>query len=196
MYHLNTFHLLKTEGVNQREGTSKKKKKKKCQEFENFITLKQFIKCYKAVDFTPVFNNIFTANKFGTWGKRRGFTLDAGVIISVTMDVSTFLKQKLMTIIEQIKMMAISYLDILSMLPSEQVPHRGNSQCHLFRNLKDPVLVQTLSCRRKTTYHLLLIGFFHKLISKQDVGHNMLHLHIAQQLLSLYMHQLVISPTK
>ena len=112
MYHLNTFHLLKTEGVNQREGTSKKKKKK------NFITLKQFIKCYKAVDFTPVFNNIFTANKFGTWGKRRGFTLDAGVIISVTMDVSTFLKQKLMTIIEQIKMMAISYLDILSMLPS------------------------------------------------------------------------------
>ena len=32
VYHLNTFHLLKTEGVNQREGRSKKANKK-CQEF-------------------------------------------------------------------------------------------------------------------------------------------------------------------
>ena len=60
-----------SEGVNQREGTSKKK----CQEFENFITL------------IPVFNNIFTANILGRWGKRRGFTPHAGVIISVTINV-------------------------------------------------------------------------------------------------------------
>ena len=81
--------------------------------------------------------------------------------------------------IEHIEMMQIPYLDIWSMFFSGQVPHRSNSS-HLFWNLKDPVLVQTLSYRRKITYHLLLIGFFQLLISMQDVGH-MLHLHVAQQ---------------
>ena len=71
--------------------------------------------------------------------------------------------------IEHIKMM-VPYLDTLSMLLTGQVPHRSNSQCHLFRNLKDPMLLQTLSYRRKITYHLLLIGFLHKLISMKDVG--------------------------
>ena len=68
-----------------------------------------------------------------------------------------------------------------------QVPHRSNSN-HLFWNLEDSVLVQTLPCGKKITYHLLLIGFFHKLISVQDAGHNMLHLHVAQQLPSLKVH--------
>ena len=49
-------------------------------------------------------------------------------------------------------------------------------------NLEYPVLVQPLSYRIKITYRELLIGFFHKLVSVQDVGHNMLHLHVAQQL--------------
>ena len=70
---------------------------------------------------------------------------------------------------------------------------RSNSS-HLFRNLKETVQVQTLSYRKKITYHQLLIGFLHKLISMQDAGHNMLHLHVAQQLPSLYMWW-VISPT-
>ena len=39
--------------------------------------------------------------------------------------------------------------------------------------------------KRKTTYQLLLIGLFHKLISVQDIGHDMLHLHVAQQLSSI-----------
>ena len=43
--------------------------------------------------------------------------------------------------------------------------------------------------RTKITYHLLLIDFFHKLISMQDVAHNMLHSHLAQQMPPLYMHQ-------
>ena len=94
---------------------------------------------------------------------------------------------------EHIQMRQIPYLDIWSMLLSGQISHRGNSS-HLFWNLKDSVLVQTLSYRRKITYHLLLIGFFQKLISMQDVGH-MLHLHVAQQLPSLYLHQWIISPT-
>ena len=82
--------------------------------------------------------------------------------------------------IEHAKMMAIPYLDVMSMLLSGPVPHRSNSQCHLF---------QTLSFRKKINYHLLVIGFFHKLISMQDVGHDVFHLHVAQQLPLLYMHQ-------
>ena len=39
--------------------------------------------------------------------------------------------------------------------------------------------------RMKITYHHLLAHFFHKLISVQDIGHNMLHLNIDQQLPSL-----------
>ena len=42
-----------------------------------------------------------------------------------------------MIMIEHIKMIAILYLDILSILLSEQLPHRINSS-HLFRNLEDP----------------------------------------------------------
>ena len=38
VYHLNSFHLLKTEGVNQREGTSEKNTKK-FQEFIKFLSL-------------------------------------------------------------------------------------------------------------------------------------------------------------
>ena len=79
-------------------------------------------------------------------------------------------------------MMQMPYLDIWSMPLSRQVLHRSNSS-HLFWNLdEDPVLVQTLSYRTKITQILLLIGFFHKLISVQDVGHNMLHLYVAQKL--------------
>ena len=59
------------------------------------------------------------------------------------------------------------------------------------------MLLEILCYRRKRTYHLLLVGFFYKLISVQDVGHNMLHLYVAQQPPSLYMYQwqYVISTT-
>ena len=48
--------------------------------------------------------------------------------------------------------------------------------------------VLTLSYWKKTTSQLLLIGLFHNLISVQDVVHDMLHLHVAQQLPSLKFH--------
>ena len=58
----------------------------------------------------------------------------------------------------------------------------GAIQITCFGILKT-VLVEILSYMRKITYHLLLIVFsINKLISMQDVGHNMLHLHVAQQL--------------
>ena len=50
--------------------------------------------------------------------------------------------------------MQIPYLEIWSMLLSGEVFHRSNAR-HLFWNLEDPVLVQTLSYRRKITYRLL-----------------------------------------
>ena len=46
----------------------------------------------------------------------------------------------------------------------------------LFWNLENPVLVQALSYRRKIAYNSLLIGFSHKVISMQDVGHMLLQL--------------------
>ena len=56
------------------------------------------------------------------------------------------------------------------MLLSRQVTHSSNSS-HLFWNHRYPALVQTLCYRRKIAYHPLLIGFFHKLISRQDIRH-------------------------
>ena len=64
------------------------------------------------------------------------------------------------------------------MLLSGQVPHTSNLS-HLFWDLEDPALVQTLSYRRKITYHPLLLGFSHQLISMQDVGHDVLPLNVA-----------------
>ena len=64
-----------------------------------------------------------------------------------------------MIMVEHIKMMQIPYLDIWPILLSGQVPHRINSS-HLFWNLEDPVLVQTLFYWRKITHQLLLIVFF------------------------------------
>ena len=48
------------------------------------------------------------------------------------------------------------------------------------KTLYPTVQVQTLYYRWKITCHLLLTGFFHKLISVQDVGLNMLHLQVVQ----------------
>ena len=75
-------------------------------------------------------------------------------------------------------MMQIPYHDIWS-IPLRQVPHMSNSS-HLLWNLEDPVLVQTLSNRKKATYPLLIV-FSHQLISMRDVEHNMLHLNVAER---------------
>ena len=83
-----------------------------------------------------------------------------------------------------IKVIQIPCLDKWSMLLSGQVSHRSNLS-NLFWSLENPLLVQTLSYRGEITYDLLPTGFFHKLISIQGVGNNMLHSHEAQQLPSL-----------
>ena len=69
VYNLNTFHLLKTEGVNRRvaEGTSKKTIKK-CQEFIKtliLISLKNSLENARRLGIFPVFDNIFAANILG-----------------------------------------------------------------------------------------------------------------------------------
>ena len=66
--------------------------------------------------------------------------------------------------IEHIKMMQIPYDDIWLMLLSGQVLYTIYSS-HLFCNTVEPVLIQTLSYRRRITHHPLLTGFSHKLIS-------------------------------
>ena len=75
------------------------------------------------------------------------------------------------------KTMQILYLDIWPMLLSGHVPHREAIQVTCFGISKTMcVPVRNLFYRTKLTYHLLLIGFFHKLILMQGVAHNMLHL--------------------
>ena len=69
----------------------------------------------------------------------------------------------------------------------------GVFQSHLFWNLKDLVLVQTL-CYRKENNLLPIIDLFFPLTNfNADVRH-MLYSHIALQLPSVYMHQWLISP--
>ena len=62
VYHFNPFHLLKTEGVNQRDSTSEKTIQK-CQEFIKILTLiwlKNSLWNAIRLWIFPVFNNIFT----------------------------------------------------------------------------------------------------------------------------------------
>ena len=113
------------------------------------------MKCYKAGDFSPVADNIFTANIL-----RRSRALppywgcSSLVYRYQNTDVWTFLK--LMVMIQHVKMVQILCHDICSKLLSGQVLHTRNSS-HFFWNLKDPVLVRTLPYRRKqlTTHYWL-----------------------------------------
>ena len=89
-------------------------------------------------------------------------------------------------------MMQILYLDIWSMFPPGQVFRRPIEaiQVTCFGISRRPCDKKhcPIVARRKITYQLLLIGLSHELISVQDVGHNMLHLHVVQQVLSLKVH--------
>ena len=58
----------------------------------------------------------------------------------------------------------------------------NSSQQFVLESPEDLACAKYCPVGKKITYQLLLIGFFHKLISMQDVGHNLLHLHVAQQL--------------
>ena len=102
--------------------------------------------------------------------------------------------------IEHIKMVQIPYLTYYQCFFLDKCFIDWQKQFTCFGISRRPCLCLKLSCRRKITYLLLLIGLFHELISVQDVGHNMLYLHVAQQLPSFkqskFMHQWVISPTK
>ena len=104
------------------------------------------------------------------WEKRGALTAMQGCSFLVRQchntELWTFLK--LITMMEHIKMMQIPYPDIWPMLFSGEVPHRSHWS-QLSWNLENPVLVQKLSYRREITYHRLLIAFFHKLISMEDV---------------------------
>ena len=89
VHHLNTFHLLKTESVHRKAADSTSKK--------------QLIKCYKAGASFPVFDNIFTTNILGMWG-RRGSCRGCCYLVSQyhNTDVPTFLKLMIMIEISNI----------------------------------------------------------------------------------------------
>ena len=79
-------------------------------------------------------------------GRREGLYYNVGVLLfSELVSKNRCVNYpKLMVMIEHKKMMQIPYLDIWSRLPSVQVPH-GSNPSHLFWNLKEPLLAQTLS---------------------------------------------------
>ena len=100
-----------------------------------------------------------------------------------------------MIMIKHIKMMQIPIVTCAQCFSHEKflIPA---IQVTVFGISKIPVLVQTLSYKSKITYHTLLIGFYHKLISMQDVWH-VFHFNVAQQLsYSKFMHQCVFSLMK
>ena len=173
------------------KGRAHPKKKKKCEGFENFITLKQFVKCYKAID-SPLSSMIYLQQIYWERGGRGGALPPCRGDHQCHNKCMNLPKTKTDA---NDRAIPKHWHIVNASFWTNLMPHMSNSQCRLFWNLKDPVLVQTLSYRRKITYDLSLIGFFHRLIPMQDVGHNMLHLHVAQQLPWLYMHQWVISPT-
>ena len=76
--------------------------------------------------------------------------------------------------IEHIKMMQIPYLDIWSMFLSGQVPHNEQFKSLVLESRRPYVSSNTV-LSEKNNLPPILIGFFHKLISMQDVGHNMFH---------------------
>ena len=86
-----------------------------------------------------------------------------------------------MIMTERIKMMQMLYHDTWSMLLSGKCLCIFVSlwQVYLLWNIKDPVLVQILSYKRKITYYPLLICFSYKLISMQDVR-KILNLNVVQ----------------
>ena len=72
----------------------------------------------------------------------------------------------------------------------------GATHLDLLWNLEHPVLIQTLSCRRKitgTTYLYWLAFSVNSTVFNADVRH-MFHSHVAHQLPSIYMQQWVIFP--
>ena len=95
-----------------------------------------------------------------------------------------------------INMMQIPYLEIWSMLLSGQVLYIKAIQVTCFGISRRPCAKHCpLGGTVLQEDNNLLVGLFHKLISMQDVGHNMLHLHAAQQRPSLQVHPPAISPT-
>ena len=126
-----------------------------------------------------VFDNIFTTNMLGIWENEALLPM-RGCSSLVNCCHSTGAFPKLMIMIEhKIKWCKYPILPHESMLLSGQVSNGRNSN-HLLWNLEDSVLIQTLSL--SIGYHILPVLSINKLISLQDVGHNMLHLHVAPQL--------------
>ena len=109
VYHLNIFHLLKSDGVNLRATESISKQNKKIKTYQFILTLmslkNSFTKCYKAGDF-PMYS-INLQQRYWTCGRRRRA---AFVSWCLNTDIWTFLK--LMIMIEHIKIMQMLYLEI------------------------------------------------------------------------------------
>ena len=168
MYHLNTFHLLKIDHVNQRAAQDASK---------NFIkTCEEFIK-------------ILTLVLLKT-SLRNAVRLRGGALLLI---LGVLLPNKL---VSQYRCMILPKTDdndtthkkVASTLSSQMAKafFWTSASYEQFKSLvlesRRPVLFEILFYK---IFQALLNFFLHKLISLQDVGHHMLHFHVGQQLPSL-----------
>ena len=122
------------------------------------------------------FNDLTTIYKCSDWE----FSLFLIIYIYLQqIYVRTFLK--LMIMIEHIKMIQIPCLDIWPMLLSGYLSHWSTSR-NLFWNLRPCASWNIVLEKENSLPTTITDWLFHKLISVLDVGYNILHLNVVQQL--------------
>ena len=188
MYHLNTFHLLKIDHVNQRAAQDASKNFiKTCEEFIKILTLvllKTSLRNAVRLGAFPLYLIIYLQQIYWECRRRGGALL---LILGVLLP-NKLVSQYRCMILPKTDDNDTTHKKVASTLSSQMVNafFWTSASYEQFKSL-------VLESRRLVLFEILfykifqaLLNFFlHKLISLQDVGHHMLHFHVGQQLPSL-----------
>ena len=188
MYHLNTFHLLKIDHVNQRAAQDASKNFiKTCEEFIKILTLvllKTSLRNAVRLGAFPLYLTIYLQQIYWECRRRGGALL---LILGVLLP-NKLVSQYRCMILPKTDDNDTTHKKVASTLSSQMVNafFWTSASYEQFKSLvlesRRPVLFEILFYK---IFQALLNFFLHKLISLQDVGHHMLHFHVGQQLPSL-----------
>ena len=188
MYHLNTFHLLKIDHVNQRAAQDASKNFiKTCEEFIKILTLvllKTSLRNAVRLGAFPLYLIIYLQQIYWECRRRGGALL---LILGVLLP-NKLVSQYRCMILPKTDDNDSTHKNVASTLSSQMVNASfwTSASYEQFKSLvlesRRPVLFEILFYK---IFQALLNFFLHKLISLQDVGHHMLHFHVGQQLPSL-----------
>ena len=188
MYHLNTFHLLKIDHVNQRAAQDASKNFiKTCEEFIKILTLvllKTSLRNAVRLGAFPLYLIIYLQQIYWECRRRGGALL---LILGVLLP-NKLVSQYRCMILPKTDDNDTTHKKVASTLSSQMVNafFWTSASYEQFKSLvlesRRPVLFEILFYK---IFQALLNFFLHKLISLQDVGHHMLHFHVGQQLPSL-----------